>query len=171
MALTFNFRQHNGAGNTSTDLGSTGNLANFKANDTAVLSDYSTNQVTASDVAGSGYSMEVWYTFRFSGSGSSVTNIKFWKSTDFSPATGISDKYGVTSSYTTPTASLSAVATGAIPTSVPGSANVSIAGNLAGTLSSFPGDSDYVVLQVHLGSTAAQGDSSLATYSVSYDES
>src|SRR5207247_440627 len=103
--------------------------------------------VTASDTTGQGYSYEVWLRLHFTGSGTSITNVKFWKSTAFSPSTGIVDLYGVTSTYTTPTSSASSVATTTLPTSTPGSQNVSIGGSLSGTLSSFPGFTDYIVLQ------------------------
>jgi hypothetical protein len=170
MALTFNWAQSNGAGNVVTDLGDTGNVANFKDADTTGLSDYATTPITASDTAGQGNSYEVWLRLHFTGTGTSISNVKFWKSTNFSPTTGITDKWGPSGSYATPVKTDSAIATNSIPTSTPGSANVPIAGNVANSITAFPGFTDYLVLQLHFGSTAAQGDSSLATYSVVYDE-
>lgn len=178
MALTFNWAQSNGAPGgggfgTVTDLGDTGNLADFKANDTTGISDYSSNPVVASDTAGQGYSMEVWLRLHFTGTGTSVSNIHFWKATDFTNNVGFTkpvDKYGVTTTYTTPTSSASAVAVTTTPTANPGSPNVSIAGDVNGTLSSFPAFSDLICLQVRLATTVEQGDSSLAVYAVEYDE-
>lgn len=178
MALTFNWAQSNGVPGgggfgTVTDLGDTGNLANFKANDTTGITDYSSNPVIASDTAGEGYSMEVWLRLHFSGTGTSVSNIHFWKATNFTANAGFTapiDKYGVTTTYTTPTSALSAVATTSLPTANPASPNIPIAGDVNGTLISFPSFSDLICLQVRLATTVEQGDSSLAVYACEYDE-
>ena len=57
MAATFTWAQSNGVSSAQvvTDLGISGNLFNFKKNDSATAADYSSNPVTAGNK-----SMEVW---------------------------------------------------------------------------------------------------------------
>jgi hypothetical protein len=93
-------------------------------------------------------------------------------STDFSPATGLTVKWkgNNAGSYQTPTASTSSVATSSIPTSDPGTANVSIGGSLSGQLVA-AGYTDYIVLQLQTTTSAPARDTSLAVFTVQYDES
>jgi len=108
---------------------------------------------------------------KFTGSFNKIENIQFWKSTDFSPATGLSVKWGDggVSAYATPVTGENK-ATTAIPTSDPGSANVSIGGDPTGNLAA-SGYTDYIVLQLNTTSAAAAGDTSLAVMTLNYDES
>src|SRR5579872_1560139 len=68
-AETFNFAQTNGSSGspTTTDLGSSGNLFNFKNSDDATASNYASNPITASDVANNGDSYEIWLRMHFTG--------------------------------------------------------------------------------------------------------
>jgi len=172
MAETFNWNQSNGTSGsqTATDLGSSGNLFNFKNSDDATASNYTTNPITAGDSANTGNSFEVWLRMHFTGTFNVIQNLRFWMSTNFSPSTGISVKWkgNNQTSYATPTTNDSSVATTSVPTSDPGTANVSIGGSLAGTLTA-AGYSDYIALQAHVGTTAASGDSSLAVFTGEYD--
>ncbi len=172
MAATFAWAQTYGASpGTTTDLGTSGNLFNFKTADDATAANYSSNPITAGDAADTGNSYEVWLRAHFTGTFNNIDNLRFFMSTNFSPATGLSVKWdGETTTYATPTTDDSAVAVTAVPTSLPGTANVSIGGSLAGALTS-AGYADYIVLQLHAGSTAAPGDTSLATFTLYYDES
>lgn len=171
MAATFNWAQTHGAGATVVDLGSSGNLANFKDIDDATAANYSSNPITASDTADQGRSYEVWLRAHFTGTFNKVDNLQFWMSTDFSPNTGLTVKWkgNNAGSYATPVKTDSTVATSNVPTSDPGTANVSIGTSLSGNLTA-AGYSDYIVLQLDVASTAASGDTSLATFTLQYDE-
>lgn len=176
MPATFNWAQSFGTAGAQTrsELASSGNISNFKTNDDATPANYSSNPITASDASNGGNSKEVFLQGHWTGTFTTVSNLKFHQSAAFSPSTGLQIKYACTPTYTTPTTNDSAISSGEtntanIPTSAPGSANIGIADNLAGSLSA-AGYSDYIVLQLHVGSTAAAGDTSLATLTLSYDE-
>lgn len=163
MAATFNWAQSNGAGATSTDLGSSGNLFNFKTNDDATAGNYSSNPITAGNS-----SMEVYLRLHFTGTFNKIDNIQFWMSTDFSPNTGLSVKAAMNNvTYATPSTTTNADS--AVPTSDPGTANVSIGGSLSGSLTG-AGYSDYIRLQLQTTTSAAPGDTSLAIFTAQYDE-
>jgi len=163
MAASFSWTQSNGAGQTITDLGASGNLFNFKANDTATAADYTSNPI----VAGAN-SMIVYLRAKFTGTFNKIDNLQFWMSTNFSPATGLAVTFGGNNkSYVTPAATASG--DGACPTADPATANVSIAGTLAGALTA-TGYSDYIVLQLQTTTSAAPGDTSLATFTIQFDE-
>lgn len=168
MASTFKWAQTNGAGSgTTTDLGESGNLFNYKNTDSAGTTGYDTHPI----VAGTN-SYEVFLRGHWTGSFNKIDNLKFWMSEDFSPNTGLTIKWkgnGVTS-YSQPTNETSTIATSAIPTSAPESANVSIGGALDGALTT-EGYSDYIVTQLQTTTSAAPGDTSLAEFTLSYDES
>lgn len=173
MSATFNWAKTYGASpGTREDLGSTGNLFNFMDEDSNTKENYTTKPITASDTTDEGNSYEVWLQAHFTGTFNRVDNLQFWMSTDFSPNTGLSIKWvgDGQETYATPTKDDSAVAVDAVPSSDPASANVSIAGSLSGELTA-AGYSDYIVLQLHAGLAASPGDTSLATFSLSYDES
>jgi hypothetical protein len=166
MAATWGWTQENGASGSSskTDLGASGNLFNFKGGDTAGTANYTTSPV----VAGTN-SFDVWLLGKFTSTFNKVDNMQFWQSTDFSPNTGLSVKWSSQAAYRTPsTAATYASAT--VPTTDPGTANVSIGGQLTGSLTA-SGYSDYIVLQLQSTTAAAAGDTSLATFTTQYDES
>jgi hypothetical protein len=164
MSATFGWAQSNGAGQTSTDLGTSGNLFNFKSNDDATAANYSSNPITAGL-----NSMAVYLRAHFTGTFNKIDNLQFWMSTNFSPATGLTVKAGLSSiTYATPSATATGDAT--VPTSDPATANVSIGASLSGSLTA-AGYSDYIRLQLQTTTAAAPGDTSLATFSLQYDES
>ena len=166
MAATYNWAQSNGASETSTDLGESGNLFNFKNADTATASDYTDNPITAGN-----NSYEVYLRGHWTGTFNKIDNLRFWMSTDFSPNTGLSIKWAAngTPTYTEPVATTSTVATTAIPTSDPGSENLYIGGSSGGSLTA-AGYSDYIVLQLQTTVSAAAGDTSLAEFTIEWDE-
>ena len=167
MAATYNWAQRYGApAGTESDLGSSGNLFNFKNIDDATAANYSSNPITAGN-----NSFEVWMRAHFTGTFNQIDNLQFWMSTDFSPNTGLTVKWkgNNSGSYAAPTASTSSVATATVPTSDPGTANVSIGTSLSGNLTA-AGYSDYIVLQLQTTTAAAAGDTSLATFTLQYDE-
>lgn len=163
MAATFAWTQSNGAGETVTELGTSGNLFNFKNNDTAVAADYTSNPITAGTS-----SMEVYLRAKFTGSFNKIDNLQFWESVAFSPATGLQVTFdGDNVTYAQPSTTDNENA--AVPSSDPGTANVSIGGALTGSLTA-SGYSDYILLQLDTTTSAAAGDTSLATYTIQYDE-
>jgi hypothetical protein len=172
MAATYNWAKTYGAApGTRQDLGASGNLANFMDEDSNTAANYSTNPITGSDNPNEGRSYEVWFQAHFTGTFNKIDNLQFWMSTNFSPSTGLAVywKGNNQTSYVTPVKTDSAVATASVPTSDPGTANVSIGGSLSGYLDA-AGYSDYIVMQLDVASTAAPGDTSLAVFSIQYDE-
>ena len=165
MAATFNWAQRNGVGGTSTDLGTSGNLWNFKSVDSAVAGDYAANPITAGQ-----NSFEVWLRGHFTGTFNRIDDVRFWMSTGFSPATGLAVFWrGTQVIYLQPAAGTSSIATSSVPTADPGSANVSIGGSLSGSLVAV-GFTDHVVLQLRTTTAAPAGDTSLAVFTMSYSE-
>lgn len=167
MAADFKWAQTYGSSpGTVSELGVSGNLFNFKRADDATASNYTSYPISAGDK-----SYEVWLRAKFTGTFNNIDNIQFWRSTDFSPNTGLSIKWGDggVSAYSDPVTG-SNKATSSIPTSDPGSANVSVGGDITGSLTA-SGYTDYVVLQLNTTSAAAAGDTSLAQFTLNYDES
>jgi hypothetical protein len=153
---------------TRVELGTSGNLWNFKANDSATVADYAANSI-----ARGSNSMEVWLNAYFLQPFNRVSGIRLWMSTDFSPNTGLSVFYksGGQVIYLQPAAGTSSIATSSLPLVDPGSTNIGIGGNLSGSLvSPADGYSDHIVMQLRTTVAAATGDTSLATFTVSYDE-
>jgi len=166
MAATFNWYQYNGADTAETSLGTGGNLVNFMAIDTAGTAGYDTNPITAGT-----NSMELWLAAKFGGTFNKIDNLQFWQSTDYSPNDGLANYWvenGVTA-YAQPSTA-TATATDAVPTSDPGAENVYIGGDTGGSLTA-AGASDYIVLQLRTTTAAAAGDTSLAEFTIQYDES
>ena len=165
MAAVFTWRIKNGAGATITSLGTSGNLQNFKSADTSGIADYAANPVTAGQ-----NSYELWLSPFWSSTFNRIDDIRVWQSINFSPATGLQVFWsGTQIIYLTPSNVTSSIATSSIPTSDPGSANVSIGGNLSGSLTT-SGTCDHIVLQLRTTTAAAAGDTSLMTLTLSFSE-
>ena len=105
----------------------------------------------------------------FTGTFNKINNLQFWRSTDFSPATGLTLKWELhgTTDYIQPTTAASTVAADAIPTADPGAENVYIGGTASGELTA-AGLSDYIVLQLQTTTAAAAGDTSLAEFTFNF---
>ena len=167
MSASFQWCQTNGApSGVRTVLGSSGNLTNFKNADTAGTSGYAQNPIPAGS-----NSYELWLQAQWGGSFNAIYDVRFWMSTDFSPNTGLSvmAKTNGQTSYQQPTNATSSIATSLVSSSDPGTANVSIGGSLSSSLVA-SGYSDYLVLQLQTTTNAPAGDTSLATFSLSYVE-
>jgi hypothetical protein len=165
MAASFQWAQNNGVGAVVTILGSSGNLADFKNIDTTGIGDYAANPIQAGN-----NSFEVWLRAWFSGTFNRIDGLRFWQSTNYSPATGLQVFWkGTQTIYLQPAAGTSSIATSSVATSDPGSTNVGIGGNLSGSLVA-SGYSDFIVLQLRTTASAPAGDTSLATYTLSYNE-
>lgn len=167
MAAGFNWNQYNGANTAETSIGTGGNIFNFMTVDSAGTTGYDANPITAGK-----NSMEVYLKADFTGTFNKINNLQFWRSTDFSPNTGLTLKWKNhgTTGYIQPVTATSTVATDAIPTADPGSENVYIGGTASGELTA-AGMSDYIVLQLQTTTAAAAGDTSLAEFTFQYDES
>ena len=166
MPATFNFAQTIGApAGTRQDLGSSGNLLNFKNVDSIGTSDYASNPIAAGNA-----SYELWLQGHFTGTFNSISDVRFWMSTNFSPSTGLSVKLRSNqTSYVQPVNSVSSIATSTISSSDPGTTNVSISGSLSSSLST-SGYTDYLVMQLQTTASAPAGDTSLAVFTLSYLE-
>lgn len=161
MVAVFGWEEANGAGETV----STPTNINFGSTDAKDLV-----ALTYPITAGTN-SFEKWIRAAFSGTFNIIDNIQFWKSAgayvseegiDWSGATALA-------SYAQPTQTESTVATTVLPTADPDTANVWIAGSLSGTLTS-AGTSDYIVMQMQIGSGAAAGAVNTKTFTLQYDE-
>lgn len=166
MAATFQWAGTYGTGaGTTTDLGVSGNLFNFKTyNNLTSPADYTSYPITAGN-----NSFDVWLRGHFTGTFNQIQNLKFWKSAG-NLGTGEALKFiGHVTAFDDPVTADSSYATANVPTSSPGSANVSIGGNLAGNLAA-PGYSDYVVMQLQTTTAAEAGDTETFTFTLTYDE-
>jgi hypothetical protein len=167
MPASFQWAQTIGAPSGTTSLlGASGNLVNFKNIDGLGTTNYATNPVPAGS-----NSYELWLRGNWGGTFNNIYDVRFWMSTDFSPNTGLTvrAKTNGQTSYQQPTNATSSLATSIVSTSDPGTANVSIGGSLSSSLSS-SGFSDFIVLQLQTTTNAPAGDTSLATFSMSYVE-
>jgi len=168
MAATFSWAQTYGHVTSATvaSLGISGNLFNYKRADDATAANYSTYPVTAGQK-----SYEVYLRGKFTGTFNKIDNVQFWRSTDFSPNTGLSILWApaTPSAYATPVTGTNKCVS-AVPTSDPGTANVRCRGGLASGLVA-SGYTDYIVTQLSTTSAAPAGDTSLCTLTLNYDES
>jgi hypothetical protein len=154
MAATVRINEYNGAGATET-TGITN--SNYGSSDTPNLT-ASSNPITAGtnsyekwqklEVTAMGGStavqgLKIWYTGTLSGSDALKTNAR-------------TSSYAGAATFATPTQSTSSVATQAMPTSVPGSANLGIGGSLSGSLTA-TGKSDYLVTQLQVDAATVAG--------------
>lgn len=163
MAATFSWNQKTQAGPaTGYDLGVSGNLFNFKSNDSNTPANYTTYPITAGN-----RSFEVWLRGHFTGTFNKIQNLQFWKSAG-AYGTGLSMDWGTTSAFTNPVSTDGSKTTGAVPTADPGSQNVFFAaGSTSATVAGF---SNYMVLQLATTSAAAAGDTTTYTFTLQYDE-
>lgn len=123
----------------------------------------STYYITAGE-----YSYEKWIKANFTGTFTSISNIKFWKSAG-AYVTGESINFtGQKTAYVTPTESASSYATSAVPTAEP-AVNVSIGGSLSGSLIA-AGSSDFIILQASITTSASSGATNTKSFTLTYDE-
>jgi len=166
MAATFAIHESNGTQSTNTTVATN---INFGSSDTPNL-DPATYPITAGD-----HSYEKWERCHFSGTFNKIENIQIWKSsgdyvTEEAIFTNLTTSSYSEATYSTPTNNDSTVATVAMPTSDPGSANLGIAGSLSGSLTS-TGYTDFWVLQMDTGSNTPAGDVNQKEFTIQYDES
>lgn len=106
------------------------------------------------------------------GGSSKIDNLKVWRTGALGgAATHVTNartaSYGGAATAATPVATASTVATQAMPTSAPGSANLGIGGVLTGSLTA-TGSSDFLVHQIQTNAADTAGSTSTMNYQ--YDE-
>lgn len=153
MAATFEWSESNGAGETVTNGISN---VNFGKTDSPNLTP------SATPIPAGENSFEKWIRGRFSGTFTSVANLRFWKSAG-SLVTGEAIKAEADASYATPTDSTSSVATSDVPTSE-GSALTPAAP------ASNPDFSGYVTMQLQTTGSTPPGAVNTKTFTLKYDE-
>jgi len=163
MAATFEWSERNGtAPGTRTD-GRT--ECNFKDIDDSTTN-YASSPIQAPTV-GSSYSFEKWIQGHFEGSYSDISAVKFWKSGgSLDAALSINAAVRVFGSYATPVKTKSTFASHTIVPVVEGSA-------LAPSTDGNTGDeyTDFIVLQLQVGTAAPSGDIGVQTFTCKYNES
>jgi len=160
MAAIFTWKEYNGAGGTETDITNL-NMGDLDQANIATPSDYPI-------MAGSN-TFEKYVKGGFTGTFSTINNFRFYLSIGTIQANDHIYFNGQITSYTQPIKTDSTIATVDIPTTEPGTANVSIGGNLLGSLSA-PGTSDYIVLQYSSAYASGVGQQGPFTYTFVYDE-
>ena len=127
----------------------------------ASAADYTSYPITAGN-----NSYDVWLKGHFTGTFNKIQNAKFWKSAG-ALGTGEAIKFiGAVTAYHTPVTGDSSYASADVPTSAPGSANVSFGGDLAGNITG-AGYSDFMVLQLRTTTAAEAGDTNTFTFTLS----
>jgi len=166
MPATLAIIQHTGAGPTLTSVGGSGNAWNYQDADVANPAVYAANPITFGN-----NSYEVWKRAMFTGSFTEIRDLRMWLSTNFSPATGLFLFFrGTQQIYLQPAKVTSSIATSSFPTADPGTANISIGGNLSGSIVTSSGMSDFIVTQLRTTTAAPAGDTSFSGLSLSYSE-
>lgn len=165
MSATVEISETNGAGATVTDGISNSNMGSADS----VNLDPVANPVTPGN-----NTYEKWQRVHVSamGGSSKIDNLKIWRTTALGgAATHVTNarttSYGGAATYATPIATASTVATQAMPTSAPASANLGIAGSLSGSLTG-TGYSDYLVHQIQTNAADTAGATTTMHYQ--YDE-
>lgn len=163
MAATFSWNQRTQAGpSTGYDLGVSGNLFNFKNNDSNTPANYVDYPITAGN-----RSFEVWLRGHFTGAFNKIQNVQFWKSAG-AYGTGLSMDWGTTSVFSNPVSTDGAKTTGSVPVADPGAQNVEFAGGSPSMGAA--GFSNYIVLQLATTSATVAGDTATYTFTLQYDE-
>lgn len=162
MVATFAWVEANGVGedeSTPTNI----NFGSTDATDLVAL----TYPITAGN-----NSYEKYIKVKFTDTFSVIDNIQFWKSAGaYVTGEGIDwDGEIVLASYAQPVATTSSVATTVMPTADPGTANVSIAGSLSGTITVAGNTSDYIVMQLQTTGSTPAGAVNTKTFTLQYDE-
>jgi hypothetical protein len=106
------------------------------------------------------------------GGSSKIDNLKIWRTGSLGGAAvhltnARTASYGGAATAATPTASASSIATQAMPSAAPGTANLGIAGSLAGNLAA-TGSSDFLVHQIQTNAADVAGSTTTMNYQ--YDE-
>ena len=153
MSATFGWSETNTVSVTVTDSLSNVNFGNADA----------PNLTPASNPIAAGQnSFEKWLRGKFSGSFTSIANLRFWMSAG-SYVTGEAIKAAVNASYATPVSTTSAVATVAVPTSEGSALNPTAP-------STNPDYSGYITMQLQTTVSTPPGAVNQKTFTLKYDE-
>ena len=158
MAATFQWSESNGAGPTVTD--GISNI-NFGSTDAVNLN------TTTYPIIAAQNSYEKYNQGKFSGTFTTISNMKFWKSAG-TYVTGEDIKAAVTVTYTQPVATTSTVATVTVPTSVGAALTVLAIGG--GATITAPGYTEYIVMQLQTTGSTPSGAVNQKTFTFQYDE-
>lgn len=153
MAATFEWSESNGAGETVTNSISNVNFGNLDSPNLASPN----NRV----VAGTN-SYEKWNRGRFSGSYTTIDNLRFYKSAGTLPA-NVSIKAAVNAAYVAPTNGTSTVALSNVPTTE----GTALVPTSPGASPSFSG---YIIMQLQTTGAASPGAVATQTFTLKYDE-
>lgn len=165
MAATLNMAQYTSS-DIRTVLAGSGNSWNYLTADVANPSLYAANPILFGH-----NSYEVWLKAMFTGVFAVVRDLRMWLSTNFSPAVGLLLRFkGTQQIFLAPGTGTSSIASSSFPTADPGSANVSIGGNLSGSIVTSSGMSDFIVSQLQTTPAAPAGSTSFCTVSFSWTE-
>ena len=153
MAAVFEFSESNDAGETVTNSVSNYNFGNQDATNLSAPN----NQV----IAGLN-SFEKWIRGRFSGAFTTISNVRWFKSSGSLPA-NVVIKAAADASYATPTDNTSIVALIDVPVTEGAALTpVAPAGN--------PDFTGYITMQLQAGVAAASGPIPTQTFTMKYDE-
>ncbi len=160
MASSFAWSESYSTGPTRVDT----SFLNLLNTNTASGADTTTNPAAAPipiPAAGTNYSYERYLQGHWTGSFSTISSLYFWKSGG-TPGTGLTLNAGAKGNQTfaTPVNTSSAIATGGIPTTQ----------GTGLTPAYSAAYSDYLVLQLAVGTTAAPGAMATITYSIQWNE-
>ena len=163
MAATFEWSERNGASPGSRTDNRT--ECNFKDVDDSVTN-YASSPIQAPTV-GSSYSFEKWIQGHFEGSYSDISDVKFWKSGgSLDAALSINAGSALHDAYATPLSTKSVVAShNTVPED---EASAIVLGTDASTGDEY---TDYVVLQLQVGTASPSGDIGVQTFTMKYNES
>ena len=163
MSATFEWSERNGASPGSRTDART--ECNFKDIDDSTTN-YASSPIQAPTI-GSSYSFEKWIQGHFEGSYSDISDVKFWKSGgSLDAALSINAGSVVFGSYATPVKTKSTPAGhNEVPTD---EASALALGTDAATGDEY---TDFVVLQLQVGTASPSGDIGVQTFTMKYNES
>ena len=153
MPATFAFSESNGAGQTVTDGILNVNFGNLDSPNLASPN----NRVVAGNNA-----FEKWNRGKFSGTYTTIDNLKFYKSSGSLPA-NTAIKAAVNAVYAQPVSTTSVVATADVPTTL----GTALAPTSPGASPSYSG---YITMQLQTTGAASPGAIATQTFSLQYDE-
>jgi hypothetical protein len=160
MAATFTWKEYNGVSGTE----STATNLNFGSIDQANIA----SPIDYPIVAGEN-SYEKYIRGALTGTFTKVDNVKIYLSSGTLPTDDHLYYNGQKTTYVQPVSTDSVIAITDIPTSEPGTANVSIGGSLSGELTA-PGTTDYIVLQLNSDEDQSAGAKGPFVVTIKYDE-
>jgi hypothetical protein len=159
MVSTFYYAEGNSTAPGT--IGSVGNL-NFGSTDAKALVP-ATYPITAGT-----NSFEKFVAGSWAGTFTKISNLKFYMSAG-SYGTGEVIKWtGSATAYVQPSTTTSTLAVGSVP--IVSANNVTIGSILAGSITSSPGRSDWIVMQYQTTASASPGPTNQKTFTLTWDE-